>query len=47
MSLRLACLLIPGPRTVEYAKLAESLGYARVWLADSPALWQDVWARMA
>jgi 5,10-methylenetetrahydromethanopterin reductase len=47
MSLRLACLLIPGPRTVEYAKLAESLGYERVWLADSPALWQDVWARMA
>jgi 5,10-methylenetetrahydromethanopterin reductase len=47
MTLRLACLLAPGPKTVEHALLAESLGYDRVWLADSPALWQDVWARMA
>ena len=45
--LRLACLLAPGPQTVEHARLAESLGYDRVWLADSPALWQDIWARMA
>jgi alkanesulfonate monooxygenase SsuD/methylene tetrahydromethanopterin reductase-like flavin-dependent oxidoreductase (luciferase family) len=28
----------PGPKTVEQALLAESLGYDRVWLADSPAL---------
>jgi 5,10-methylenetetrahydromethanopterin reductase len=47
MSLRLACLFAPGPQTVEHALLAESLGYDRVWLADSPALWQDIWARMA
>jgi 5,10-methylenetetrahydromethanopterin reductase len=47
MSLRLACLLAPGPKTVEHALLAEALGYDRVWLADSPALWQDIWARMA
>jgi 5,10-methylenetetrahydromethanopterin reductase len=47
MALRLACLLAPGPQTVEHALLAESLGYDRVWLADSPALWQDIWARMA
>jgi 5,10-methylenetetrahydromethanopterin reductase len=47
MTLRLACLLAPGPQTVEHARLAEALGYDRVWLADSPALWQDVWARMA
>src|SRR5215831_14847260 len=47
MTLRLACLLAPGPQTVEHALLAESLGYDRVWLADSPALWQDIWARMA
>jgi alkanesulfonate monooxygenase SsuD/methylene tetrahydromethanopterin reductase-like flavin-dependent oxidoreductase (luciferase family) len=38
MSLRLACLLAPGPKTVEHALLAESLGYDRVWLSDSPAL---------
>jgi 5,10-methylenetetrahydromethanopterin reductase len=47
MPLRLACLLAPGPQTVAHALLAESLGYDRVWLADSPALWQDIWARMA
>jgi alkanesulfonate monooxygenase SsuD/methylene tetrahydromethanopterin reductase-like flavin-dependent oxidoreductase (luciferase family) len=47
MTLRLACLLAPGPKTVEHALLAEALGYDRVWLADSPALWQDIWARMA
>ena len=47
MTLRLACLLAPGPQTVEHARLAESLGYDRVWLADSPALWQDIWVRMA
>jgi 5,10-methylenetetrahydromethanopterin reductase len=47
MTLRLACLLAPGPKTVEHALLAEALGCDRVWLADSPALWQDVWARMA
>jgi 5,10-methylenetetrahydromethanopterin reductase len=47
MTLRLACLLAPGPETVEHALLAESLGYDRVWLSDSPALWQDVWSRMA
>jgi 5,10-methylenetetrahydromethanopterin reductase len=47
MTLRLACLLAPGPKTVEHARLAEALGYDRVWLADSPALRQDVWARMA
>jgi 5,10-methylenetetrahydromethanopterin reductase len=47
MTLRLACLLAPGPKTVEHARLAEAFGYDRVWLADSPALWQDIWARMA
>jgi 5,10-methylenetetrahydromethanopterin reductase len=47
MALRLACGFAPGPKTVEHAKLAESLGYERVWLYDSPALWQDIWARMA
>ena len=46
MTLRLACC-VAGPQTVEHARLAESLGYNRVWLADSPALWQDIWARMA
>jgi alkanesulfonate monooxygenase SsuD/methylene tetrahydromethanopterin reductase-like flavin-dependent oxidoreductase (luciferase family) len=42
MTLRFACLLAPGPQTVEHALFAESLGYDRVWLAESPALWQDI-----
>jgi len=26
---------------VDYAVLAEELGYSRVWVADSPMLWSD------
>ena len=33
----------PGPRTLELAQLAEDLGYDRVWLFDSAALYEDVW----
>jgi 5,10-methylenetetrahydromethanopterin reductase len=32
---------------VEYARLAEKLGYARVWLYDSPLLYPDVWMTLA
>lgn len=46
MALKIACGLAPGPNTVEHAMLAEELGYERVWLYDSPALWQDIWVRM-
>ena len=28
---------------MRYAKLAETLGYERVWLFDSPALYGDLW----
>jgi 5,10-methylenetetrahydromethanopterin reductase len=45
--MEVSCSLPPGPRTVEYAALAERLGYRRVWLLDSPALYADVWATMA
>jgi 5,10-methylenetetrahydromethanopterin reductase len=31
----------------EHAALAEELGYDRVWLADSPALYGDVWIAVA
>jgi 5,10-methylenetetrahydromethanopterin reductase len=37
----------PGPRVVEYAGLAESLGYRRLWLYDSPLLYADVWVTLA
>jgi 5,10-methylenetetrahydromethanopterin reductase len=39
----LSCSFPPGPRVVEYAQLAEQLGYARIWLYDSPLLYPDVW----
>ena len=41
--MRLSCALVPSPRVPEQAALAEKLGYDRVWLADSPALYGDVW----
>ena len=45
--MKISCGFAPGPNTVRHAKIAEDLGYHRVWLYDSPALWQDIWARMA
>jgi len=45
--MRLSCALIPSPRVPEQAALAEKLGYDRVWLADSPALYGDVWIAVA
>ncbi|WP_081438867.1 LLM class flavin-dependent oxidoreductase [Pseudofrankia asymbiotica] len=35
--------LPPNARVVEYARLAERLGYHRLWLFDSPALYGDLW----
>jgi 5,10-methylenetetrahydromethanopterin reductase len=35
--------LPPSRRIVEYALAAEALGYRRIWLFDSPALYGDVW----
>jgi 5,10-methylenetetrahydromethanopterin reductase len=43
----LTCSFPPGPRSVEWAQHAESLGYGRVYLHDSPALYWDVWAALA
>ena len=39
--------LPPGPRTLEYAQLAQELGYDRVWLYDSAALYEDIWIWLA
>ena len=44
---RLACALPPSERFPEYAKIAEDLGYSRVWAFDSPALYGDVWVALA
>jgi 5,10-methylenetetrahydromethanopterin reductase len=39
--------LPPSRRVVEYAGIAHRLGYERVWLFDSPALYGDVWIALA
>jgi 5,10-methylenetetrahydromethanopterin reductase len=45
--MELSCSLPPGCDTVEHVVLAESLGYRRAWLHDSPALYRDVWMTLA
>ena len=45
--LEISCAFPPGPDTIEHARLGESLGYERVWLYDSPALYADVWVTLA
>src|SRR5260370_5261272 len=43
----ISCSLPPGPHAVEQIRLAESLGYRRAWLNDSPALYWDAWMTLA
>jgi hypothetical protein len=54
---RLRCLFLerpradfrlpPGPRTVEYALLAEELGFRAVWCPEIPAFGHDIWVTLA
>ncbi len=46
-SMQISCSFPPGPDVVAQAQLAESLGYERVWLYDSPSLYGDVWVHLA
>lgn len=39
--------LPPGPKTVEYARLAEELGYRAVWCPEVPAFGHDIWITLA
>jgi len=39
--------LPPGPRTVEYALLAEELGFRAVWCPEIPAFGPDIWVTLA
>ena len=39
--------LPPGPRTAEYAILAEELGFRAVWCPEVPAFGPDIWITMA
>ena len=45
--MKFSCGLAPSQDSPELASLAESLGYERVWLYDSPALHADVWMTLA
>jgi 5,10-methylenetetrahydromethanopterin reductase len=45
--IRISCDLIPSPRIVAEAQLAEELGYSRAYVTDSPALYGDVWVALA
>ncbi|BBZ41127.1 LLM class flavin-dependent oxidoreductase [Mycobacterium conspicuum] len=45
--IELSCGLPPGPDFADLAVLAESLGYARVWIFDSAPLWEDPFAHLA
>jgi 5,10-methylenetetrahydromethanopterin reductase len=42
----LACAFPPSRQLPRYARLAEDLGYERLWLYDSPALYGDIWMAM-
>ena len=39
--------LPPGPRAVEYAILAEELGFRAVWCPEVPAFGHDIWITLA
>src|ERR1700709_1666454 len=43
----LSVALPPSKRVVDYARVADRLGYERVWIFDSPALYGDVWIALA
>jgi 5,10-methylenetetrahydromethanopterin reductase len=47
MSLDISCAFAPSTATPDLIRLAEDLGYARVWCYDSPALYTDVWVTLA
>jgi 5,10-methylenetetrahydromethanopterin reductase len=46
MNLTLSCALATSNDSHEHARIAESLGYARAWFYDSPALYPDVWVQL-
>lgn len=47
ITLDVSCTFAPSARTPELVAHAESLGYARAWVYDSPALYGDVWMTLA
>jgi 5,10-methylenetetrahydromethanopterin reductase len=47
MTFDLSCAFATSMSTPEHVAVAESLGYKRAWLYDSPALYPDVWVMLA
>ncbi len=47
MSFDLSCAFATSMATPDHVAIAESLGYQRAWLYDSPALYPDVWVTLA
>jgi 5,10-methylenetetrahydromethanopterin reductase len=45
--MELSAAFPPGRDLVDYVSLAESLGYRRAWVYDSPALYEDVWVALS
>ena len=47
MKLKLSIGTPPGPQARALAKRAEALGYDGIWLFDSAAIYEDIWAHLA
>ena len=47
MPLTYAFRLPPGPAALDYAVLAERLGYDRIWSPEVPAFGHDIWVHLA
>src|SRR5262245_13799117 len=46
MTIELSCAFATSPESHEHARIAEALGYRRVFFFDSPALYPDVWVQL-
>jgi 5,10-methylenetetrahydromethanopterin reductase len=47
MTFDLSCAFATSMATPEHVAIAETLGYRRAWLYDSPALYPDVWVMLS
>jgi alkanesulfonate monooxygenase SsuD/methylene tetrahydromethanopterin reductase-like flavin-dependent oxidoreductase (luciferase family) len=45
--MKLSCAFATSVDTPDHVAVAESLGYRRAWLYDSPAIYPDVWMALA